>query len=47
MNTAAVDELNVLQPFRLTNLTSSMTDSRSQIGGDGHTYKEPLYPEVT
>jgi len=47
VNTAAVDELDVLQPFGLTNLISWMIDFRSQIGGGGHTYKEPLYADVT
>jgi len=42
-----IDELDVLQPFGLTNPISWMIDSWSQIGGEGHTYKEPLYADVT
>jgi len=47
INTAAVDELNVLQPFGLTNLICWMIDPRSQIGCEGHSYKEPLDADVT
>jgi len=44
---AGVDELDVLQPFGLTNLMCWMIDSRSQIRGEGHTFKEPRYADGT
>jgi len=45
--TAAVDKLNLLQLFGLTHLKSWMIDSRSQIGGSGHTEHEPLSADIT
>jgi len=47
INTAVVNELNVLELFGVTNTMSWMIDSWSQIGGDSHTYREPLYANYT